>query len=328
MDSLLLLKKKALEKKDLTLDDGLVLYEEGKKNPYLLIAYAREITHHFKGDSFELCMIVNAKSGLCPEDCKFCAQSVHYSSPIDVYPLIDKERIVEKAKEALKEGAFFFSIVTSGPTIERDDEWETILSSITEISKLGIKPCASLGMIDKTRAEALKKAGLFRYHHNLETSREYFREICSTHTYDDKLKTIKDVKSAGLSVCSGGIIGMGETIIDRIKLAIELRELGVDSVPINILNPRPFTPLANVPPISAFDVILTIAIFRFMLPDKDIRLCAGKELRLRQLLPLAVASGLNAMMTGNYLTTRGRNPALDKELIEDLGLRLKNTFLE
>lgn len=318
------LKEKVLKGKDLSFEDGLALYQEGKKNPYLLIAHAWEIARHFKGDSVELCMIVNAKSGLCPEDCKFCAQSVHYRTAIEVYPLLKKEEILERAKYAKAEGANLFGIVVSGRALEEKDEWETILESIREINKLGLKPCASLGMITENMAEELKRAGLFRYHHNVETSREYFGQVCTTHTYDEKVATIKGVKRAGLSVCSGGIIGMGEKIEDRVRMAMELRELDVDSVPINILNPRPGTPFENVPPIFPQDVLITISIFRFFLPDKEIRLCAGKEVRLKQLLPLGIIAGCSAMMTGNYLTTTGRSPDLDRELIADLGLKIKS----
>ncbi|MCX7857945.1 MAG: biotin synthase BioB [Deltaproteobacteria bacterium] len=327
MNVLCRLRDKAIQKKELTFDDALILYEEGRKNIYLLLAYSWEIARHFKGNSFEMCMILNAKSGLCVEDCKFCAQSIHYQTPVETYPLLSKEEILRSAKKAKEEGASMFSIVTSGPSIEREEEWNTILASVTEIKKLGLNPCASLGMIDELNAKSLKQAGLFRYHHNLETSREYFAQICTTHSYEDKIRTIENVKKVGLSVCSGGIIGMGEKIEDRIKLALELRDLDVDSVPINILNPRPGTPLETISPISPQDVILTISVFRFLLPDKDIRLCAGREIRLRQLLPLGIIAGCNGVMTGNYLTTGGRSPELDRELIYDLGLELKNTFL-
>lgn len=320
------LKEKAIKKRNLGFEDALLLYEEGKKNPYLLMAYAWEIGRHFKGDSFEMCMIVNAKSGLCSEDCKFCAQSVHHSTNIEKYPLLKKEEILKRAQLARAQGAMMFSIVTSGPAVEKDEEWETIFGAIQGIREIGLNPCASLGMIDEEMAKKLKKAGLFRYHHNVETSREYFSYICSTHSYDDKVRTIENVKKAGLSVCSGGIIGLGEKMEDRIRMALELREIDVDSVPINILNPRPGTPLENIPPISPQEVLITISIFRFLLPDKDIRLCAGKEIRLRQLLPLGILAGCNSLMTGNYLTTSGRNPDLDKELISDLGLRLKNAL--
>jgi biotin synthase len=327
MDLLSSFKEKAI-KGDLGLEDGLLIYEEGKKNPYLLMAYAWEITRHFKGDSFEICMIVNAKSGFCSEDCKFCAQSVHYNTSIETYPLLPKEEILAKAKEAKDEGASMFSIVTSGPSIEKEEDFEVILETVKAIRGIGLNPCASLGMINEERAKELKRAGLFRYHHNLETSRDYFSKICSTHTYEEKINTIKNLKKAGLSVCSGGIIGMGESVVDRIKMALELRELDVDSVPINILNPRPGTPLETIDPISPQDVIISISLFRFFLPEKDIRLCAGKEIRMRQLLPLGILAGCNAIMSGNYLTTTGRNPRLDRELVRDLQLKLKNGFIE
>ncbi len=312
--------KRAIEKKDLGFDEAMRIWEIGMEKPFLVMAKAFEIRKHFKGKETLLCMIVNAKSGLCAEDCKFCAQSIYYSCDVETYPLLKAEEILERAEEAKKKGAHMFGIVTSGKKVEDEKEWDTILSAVKKISEMGIKPCASLGFLDEENAKRLKDAGLFRYHHNLETSKTYFPFICSTHSYEEKLQTIRNAKKAGLSVCSGGIIGMGESLSDRIEFALQIREADPDSVPINILNPRPGTPLAQVKPPTPMEILLTISIFRFLLPDKDIKLCAGKEIHLRQLLPLALVAGCNSLMTGNYLTTRGRDPDLDKEMIEDLSL--------
>lgn len=230
-----------------------------------------------------------------------------------------KENILERAKEAKESGVGMFSIVTSGTRIEGEDEWKEIEEAIVGMVALGIKPCASIGMLDSERAKRLKDVGLFRYHHNLETARSNFDNICSTHDYDDDIETVKNAKNAGLSVCSGGIIGLGETMEQRIEMAYTLKELDVDSVPINILNPIDGTPMSSAEPLSPLEILITIALYRFILPDKDIKLCGGKEKNLRQLLPFAIEAGCNSLMTGNYLTTLGRNAAKDIEMIIDLG---------
>ncbi|HNZ59698.1 MAG TPA: biotin synthase BioB [Syntrophorhabdaceae bacterium] len=311
--------EKTIREKTVNLKEALELYDLGKSKPFLLMAYASEVRDYFKGKNISLCSIVNAKSGLCPENCKFCAQSAHYVTRAEVYPLMTKENILERAKEAKESGVGMFSIVTSGTRIEGEDEWKEIEEAIVGMVALGIKPCASIGMLDSERAKRLKDVGLFRYHHNLETARSNFDNICSTHDYDDDIETVKNAKNAGLSVCSGGIIGLGETMEQRIEMAYTLKELDVDSVPINILNPIDGTPMSSAEPLSPLEILITIALYRFILPDKDIKLCGGKEKNLRQLLPFAIEAGCNSLMTGNYLTTLGRNAAKDIEMIIDLG---------
>jgi len=311
--------EKTIREKTVNLKEALELYDLGKSKPFLLMAYASEVRDYFKGKNISLCSIVNAKSGLCPENCKFCAQSAHYVTRAEVYPLMTKENILERAKEAKESGVGMFSIVTSGTRIEGEDEWKEIEEAIVGMVALGIKPCASIGMLDSERAKRLKDVGLFRYHHNLETARSNFDNICSTHDYDDDIETVKNAKNAGLSVCSGGIIGLGETMEQRIEMAFTLKELDVDSVPINILNPIDGTPMSSAEPLSPLEILITIALYRFILPDKDIKLCGGKEKNLRQLLPFAIEAGCNSLMTGNYLTTLGRDAAKDIEMIIDLG---------
>jgi len=311
--------EKTIREKTVNLKEALELYDLGKSKPFLLMAYASEVRDYFKGKNISLCSIVNAKSGLCPQNCKFCAQSAHYVTRAEVYPLMTKENILERAKEAKESGVGMFSIVTSGTRIEGEDEWKEIEEAIVGMVALGIKPCASIGMLDSERAKRLKDVGLFRYHHNLETARSNFDNICSTHDYDDDIETVKNAKNAGLSVCSGGIIGLGETMEQRIEMAFTLKELDVDSVPINILNPIDGTPMSSAEPLSPLEILITIALYRFILPDKDIKLCGGKEKNLRQLLPFAIEAGCNSLMTGNYLTTLGRDAAKDIEMIIDLG---------
>jgi biotin synthase len=314
------LKRRVMNREGLGSADASALHALCRTHLYAVLAASSEIREHFKGKRVSLCAIINAKSGLCAENCRFCAQSAHYATDAPTYPLVGPEEIVKAAFQAKAEGAHFFGIVTSGTSIADEDEWAGIYRAVGEMAARGMRPCASLGMLDFTRAEALREAGLFRYHHNLETARSFFDSICSTHDYGEDVETVLSAKRAGLSVCSGGIIGLGETMGHRIELALTLRELDVDSVPINILNPISGTPLANAPPLDPLEILATIAIFRFLLPDKDLKLCGGKERNLRQLLPLGIVAGCNSLMTGDYLTTTGRNTELDLEMIRDLGL--------
>ena len=314
------LQERSVRAKGINADDALQLYSMGKEKPFMLMAHASEIRQHFKGKTVSLCCIVNAKSGLCPENCKFCAQSAHHHTKAEVYPLISREEMIKRAEEAKEAGGHFFGIVTSGTEISAHSEWDQIEGAVKAINELGIKPCGSLGMLDVKRAQKLKRAGLYRYHHNLETARSNFDNICTTHDYEEDIETVKNAKKAGLSVCSGGIIGLGETMEQRIELAFTLKDLDVDSVPINILNPIEGTPFADMASLSPIEILVTVALYRFILPDKDIKLCGGKEKNLRQLLPLALIAGCNSLMTGNYLTTLGRDARLDIEMIEDLGL--------
>lgn len=315
------LKEKCLVGQEVTPEEALLLFEEAVDRPYYVMALAAEIREHFKGKRINLCAIVNAKSGRCSEDCAFCAQSAHYRTSAPVFPLKGAEEILKEARMAVKAGAEMFGIVTSGKKLRREKEWSEVLKAVEMVASLGMKPCASLGILEPKRARQLKDAGLFRYHHNLETARSFFTHICTTHAYEEDLETLVVAREAGLSVCSGGIFGMGEGISHRIELALTLRELKVDSVPLNFLNPIKGTPLYRLDPLPPLEIIASIAVMRFLLPDRDLRLCGGKEKNLRQLLPLAVIGGANAIMTGNYLTTEGRNPALDHELIQDLGLK-------
>ncbi|MBA4397196.1 MAG: biotin synthase BioB [Syntrophus sp. (in: bacteria)] len=321
MDIIEKLQRQVLSSKDIGADDALRLFEEGATRPFRVMAAAAEIRRHFKGDEISLCSIVNAKSGKCPEDCKFCAQSAHHATDVESYPLKKAAEIIKEAEAAGRAGAEMFGIVTSGKRIKAKKEWAEIIKAIRGINALGMKACASLGMIDEETARTLKDAGLYRYHHNLETSRSFFPQICTTHAYDEDVETVRAAQAAGLSVCCGGIIGLGEGIRHRIELAFTLRELNVDSVPVNILNPIKGTPLGQAPPLPPLEILMTISVFRFLLPDRDIKLSGGKEKNLRQLLPLAIVAGANSLMTGHYLTTQGRNAALDIEMIKDLGLK-------
>jgi biotin synthase len=321
MDIIDKLQRMAIRSRGIGADDALRLFEEGVIRPFRVMAAASEIRRHFKGDGIGLCGILNAKSGKCPENCKFCAQSAHYDTDIESYPLKKSADMIKAAEAAGRAGAEMFGIVTSGKRVKTKQEWAVIVRAIRGIADLGMKPCASLGMIGEDTARMLKDAGLHRYHHNLETARSFFPEICTTHAYDEDVETLRAARAAGLSICCGGLIGLGEGIRHRIEMALTLRELNVDAVPVNILNPVKGTPLYRTPPLPPLEILMTIAVFRFLLPDRDIKLCGGKEKNLRQLLPLSLVAGANSLMTGHYLTTAGRDAAADIEMIRDLGLR-------
>lgn len=275
------------------------------------------------GNNVELCAITNAKSGRCPEDCKFCAQSAHHCAKTGEYPLLSPEKLLEDAKNAEKSGVHRFSIVTSGNHLKLE-ELESILDAVRLIkSGTRLEVCASIGALSPESAGKLKEAGVSRIHHNLESSESFFRRICSTHTYADRIRTIRTAKETGLEVCSGGILGLGESVQDRIKLALTLKELDVDSVPINILNPIPGTPMENATPLPPMEILKSIALFRLALPEKNIRLAGGREKNLRDLQSLALFCGANGLMLGNYLTTAGRSPENDLKMIRDAGLNFE-----
>jgi biotin synthase len=314
------LQQRATAGKGVTASEALDLLEKGADAPFSVMAAATRIREAFKGKAVSFCGISNAKSGKCSEDCAFCAQSIHHRIDIPTYPLKTPGRITAEARAAGRCGAEWFGIVTSGKRVGGKREWTKIFKAVEGIREAGLSPCASLGLIGPEQAATLKAAGLERYHHNLETSRSYFPRICTTHDYEEDLATVRAAKAAGLSVCSGGIIGLGEGITHRIELAETLRDLKVDSVPLNFLIPIAGTPLGRALPLRPLEILLTIAVFRFMLPEKDIKLCGGKETNLRQLLPLGLVAGANSLMTGNYLTTSGRDSGLDMEMVLDLGL--------
>lgn len=291
-----------------------------KSEIYDLLYEANSLREKYKGKRIELCAIINAKSGRCSEDCIFCAQSSRYKTNSPVYPLIKKDEILEKAKEAKKYKVKRFSIVISGKK-SSNKELKKIAKYIEEIKKIGIHTCASLGLLEYDEICYLRDKGLERLHCNIETSERFFNKICTTHKFSDKIKTIDYAKRAGLSICSGGIFGMGESWIDRIDMANFLRDLNVDSVPINFLTPIVGTPLEKEKPLKPMEALRIIALFRFILPDKDIRICGGRPL-LKDFSSWIFIAGANALMTGNYLTTSGRHYSDDLSFLENHGLEV------
>ena len=288
---------------------------------FFLFAEANRIREHFLGSGIFLCSIINAKSGRCPENCSFCAQSAHHKTDAPVYPLVDEERIVACAREAEASGSYCYGIITSGTGISAGEELERILGAIRRIrTETSISPSCSLGIIDRKTALALKDAGMETYHHNLETSRSFFPEICTTHDYQDDVETVRVAKEAGLKVCCGGIFGLGENGAQRVELALTLRELDVDSVPLNFLNPIPGTRLENADNITPLECLKTIALFRFILPKAKISVCGGRDRNLRDLQSWIFMAGASGAMIGNYLTTTGRPVEQDWLMLKDLEL--------
>ena len=288
---------------------------------------ATKIREYFSGKKVHLCAVVNAKSGRCHEDCSFCAQSAHHKNNIQSFPLISNEDILTRAREARSIRAGRFGIVISGKGISNDDELQAICDAVSGMREgVSINRCASLGVLGQEQIDALYKAGLRRYHHNLETSESFFPNICTTHTFKERVRTVEFAKAAGFEVCCGGLFGLGESNDDVLDLAFTIRDLGADSVPINFLNPAPGTRTANIPLMDPLKALRIIAIFRFILPDKEIKVCGGREAVLRSLQPLLFYAGANGMMIGNYLTTSGQNPKDDLRMIRDLGLEVDNEF--
>lgn len=267
------------------------------------------------------CGIINAKSGKCSQDCAFCAQAACHNTSAPVYPFVGGDALMRKAEEAAKAGAKRFGIVTSGLRLA-EKEIEPLCHAVKRIvADIGISVCGSLGMLDKERAEKFKNAGISRYHHNLETSASFFPKICSTHAYEEDLETLRIAKSAGMEICSGGIIGLGENWEQRIEIALALASLDVDSVPINFLNAIAGTRLANMPKLQPWEALRAIAIFRLVLPGKDILIAGGRSHVLGEWQSWLYAAGANGMMVGNYLTTKGADYSSDHAMMENLGVR-------
>lgn len=280
---------------------------------------ANKIRKHFVGQRVHCCSIVNARSGKCSEDCKFCAQSAHFATGAPVYDLLSTEEIVAAAREARDNGARCFGVVTSGRGV-RDADLPRFCEIYRALRGLGLRLGGSLGVMTFDQARQLREAGMEMINHNLETSRRMFPRIVRTHTYDERLDTLRAAKQAGMILCSGGIFGMGETWEDRIDMLLELAGLGVQSVPLNFLHRIPGTPLEHVEPLSAQEILRSIALARFILPKAEIRICGGRSVNLRDLQSWIFHAGASGALIGNYLTTMGRTVEDDWQMIRDLGL--------
>ena len=291
-----------------------------------LVSAAFKVRHHYFGKRVQIHVLQNAKSGLCPEDCHYCSQSSVSEAPIDRYPFLSKEQLLEGAKRAKAAGAVRFCIVNSGrgPT---DKEIREIAGVVREIkSQVSINICCSLGLMDEDKVQALKEAGVERINHNLNTSERHHPNICTTHTYRDRVATVNSVKSVGLSSCCGGIVGMGETDEDIMDLALSLRELGVDSIPLNFLHPIDGTPFGGLNHLTPQRCLKILCLFRFVNPDKELRVGGGRELNLRSLQPLALYPA-NSLFVNGYLTTPGQEASETHRMIADLGFEIEDRLL-
>ncbi|WP_338041639.1 biotin synthase BioB [Lyngbya aestuarii] len=292
----------------------------------LLCQAADRVRQACCGNIVDLCSIINVKSGNCSENCSFCSQSSHHpgeNSP--VYGLKSPEDILAQAKAAEAAGAKRFCLVSQGRgpkySSPKSGEFEQILATVKQIlSETQIKPCCALGEVTPEQATALAEAGVTRYNHNLEASENFYPQIVSSHSWRDRIETVKTLKNAGIQACTGGILGMGETWEDRVDLALALRELEVESVPLNLLNPREGTPLGDQPKLDPYEALKAIAIFRLILPKQILRYAGGREAVMGELQSLGLKSGLNAMLIGHYLTTLGQSPEQDQAMLESLGL--------
>jgi biotin synthase len=305
--------------------DGLALIAQPVDE---LAAAADMVRREFSDGTVDACSIVNAKAGNCAEDCGFCAQSAHFDTGIDTYGFLEPEEILDAAKRAEADGAQRFGIVVAEKGVskeQRPDEWEKALRAIRLVrDETDVEVDASLGILTEEEAEILVEEGLNHYNHNIETSRRYFSEIVETHSFEDRLHTLRVAKEAGMDLCAGVILGMGESPTDRVDAAIELQDIGVSSFPVNILNPVAGTPLGeehDTALISTEEVIKTIAVYRLLHPSARVRLTGGREVNLRgdeQHLPFE--AGADGMLTGDYLTTEGQDPADDIEIVRKAGL--------
>lgn len=311
--------ERVLSGETITREQALELYNQPLEP---LCAAADRIRRTFCQDAFDLCTIINGKSGKCSENCKFCAQSAHNHTGAAVYPLLSAEEITAEAKKNDAQGVLRYSIVTSGKRLS-DDEVEAMCEAVRQIrAKTGISVCVSFGLLSQKQYEKLRDAGVTRVHNNLETSRRNFPNICTTHTYDDKIAAIRAAQAAGLTVCSGGIIGLGETMEDRIDMALTLRDLDIHSVPVNVLNPIPGTPLEHCIPLTEDEVRRIVAVYRFLLPDASIRLAGGRGL-LHDKGRACFLSGANAAISGDMLTTAGITVETDRRMLQELGYEVK-----
>lgn len=313
------LTEKVLNGEQITKEEAMNLYEQPLEE---LCESADQIRRKFCAEQFDICTIINGKSGRCSENCKFCAQSAHNHTGAEEYPLLPDEEIIAQARTNHEQGVLRYSIVTSGKRLS-DAEVERMCGTVRKIrNDVGIAVCVSFGLLNEAQFRKLKEAGVSRVHNNLESSRRNFPNVCTTHTFDDKIAAIRAAQAAGLTVCSGGIMGLGETAEDRIDMALTLRELGIKSVPVNMLNPIPGTPFENNPKLTGDDMRRIVAVYRFILPDASIRLAGGRGL-LADKGKSCFTSGANAAISGDMLTTAGITTKTDMAMLDELGYEVK-----
>lgn len=289
-----------------------------------IMPIAKALREKAFGNKVSLCSITNAKSGACAEECKFCAQSATFKgTQAPVYGMKSADKIVADAKMAAQSGATEFSIVTSGRGMTKERELDTMVEALKRIhQETQLESCASLGLMKTEDLKRLKDAGMVNYHHNIETSRSYFPNIVTSHTFDDEVGSLKNAKELGFRICSGGILGMGESLDQRVEFAFNLKEIQPDSIPLNFLNPRPGTPLAHLNDLTPLDCLKSISMVRMTLPKTELFVCGGREVNLKEMQDKMFDAGASGTMLGNYLTTRGSEPQDDLQMIQKLGLEV------
>ena len=315
--------RQVLAGEDITPEQGRWLFHlEARPDIFELLGWANRIREQFKGNKIHLCSIVNIKAGGCSEDCRFCAQSASYETSSPRHGMIDRNTMLAAAKEAKANGVTGLGLVAAWRGIDEGPVLDELCRQLEELKRSGqVRPDASLGMIKSQKvADRLAEAGLECYNHNLETSQRFFPQVCTTHSYEDRVQTLKHLKQAGIKICSGGILGMGETHDDRCDLAFALKRLGAHIVPMNFLNPIPGTPFAHCEPLSPLEILKSIACFRFILPKQEIMVAGGRTVNLRELQSLIFMAGASALMVGNYLTTPNQPVEKDLQMLKDLGL--------
>ncbi|MEI7428996.1 MAG: biotin synthase BioB [Betaproteobacteria bacterium] len=310
------LKNRVLSGGQITSEEALQLAETPEKEA--LYAAADQVRRHFMGPAVDTCSIMNAQSGRCSEDCKWCSQSRYFKTGVPEYKLVSEEEGVKEALENSRQGVGSFSLVTSGRSLKpkQVDEACKIYQAIAQQSP--IKLCASMGLLRTPELKKLKAAGVGRYHCNIETAASHFPSLCSAHTFEQKQRTIREAQALGMKICSGGIFGMGESMAQRIEMAFSLREMEIDSIPVNILNPIEGTPLQGSKPLSDEELLVSLALFRLINPTAHLRLCGGRSL-IFHIQEKALSAGVSAALVGDYLTTLGSGVAQDMEMFERLG---------
>jgi biotin synthase len=322
-DRIALLAKRVLAGGEITRAEGNWLFEiEDNADVFDLLSWANRIRVHFKGNKIHLCSIVNIKAGGCSENCRFCSQSALYQTDSPRYGLIEPAPLLAAAEEAKTNGVTALGLVAAWRGLEEGPVLDEICRHFSDLRQSGnARPDASLGIIKSPKvAQRLKDAGCECYNHNLESSRRFFPHVCTTHTYEERVETIQHLKHAGIKICSGGILGMGETRADRCELAFSLKELGAHVVPLNFLNPIPGTPFEKHEPLPPMEILKSIACFRFILPRQEIKVAGGRTVNLRDLQSLVFMAGASALMVGNYLTTLNQPVEKDLQMLKDLGL--------
>jgi len=311
-----------LQENEISYDEAHFLIQTSGNEIYDLLYWANRIRYNSFNNVVSLCSIISARQGSCSEDCRFCSQSSRYKTEISNFPLIEKEKVAEAVEKGKEYKSDCVGVVTSGYSLEGSDNFDKICDDAYELSKQDGPPVhTSIGMITSKMAEKLASSGVKMINHNLETSERYYSNICTTHSYKDRVDTIKVAKNAGLQVCSGGIFGVGESIDDRLDLAFKLKDLDVDTIPMNFLSPVKGTPLSTENSLEPMEILKIIAVYRFILPGKGIKVAGGREENLRDVQSWMFYAGANSTMIGDYLTTRGKLPEDDLQMIKDLGLK-------